>query len=144
MTSPSHTITGRFAPSPTGLLHTGSLVAATGSWLMARSMGGRWLLRMDDLDTPRLRPETEADILRTLEAFGLFWDGEISRQSRNLERYAEGFEQLKAKGLLYHCGCSRKEIAQAASAPIRMTTACTTPAPAATACAKGPTCVPGV
>jgi len=117
MQNEHQTITGRFAPSPTGLLHTGSLVAAAGSWLMARSMGGRWLLRMDDLDTPRLRPETEADILRTLEAFGLFWDGEISRQSRNLERYAEAFEQLKAKRLIYPCGCSRKEIAQAASAP---------------------------
>jgi glutamyl-Q tRNA(Asp) synthetase len=110
-------ITGRFAPSPTGLLHTGSLVAAVGSWLMAKSMGGHWLLRIDDLDTPRLKPETEAGILKTLEAFGLHWDGRISRQSEHLQEYAAAFEVLANSGLVYPCGCSRKEIAQAASAP---------------------------
>lgn len=117
MITSSPNITGRFAPSPTGLLHTGSLVAATGSWLMAKSMGGRWLLRIDDLDTPRLKPDTVDDILKTLENFGLYWDGEISHQSNHLQDYAEAFEYLKQEGLIYPCGCSRKEIAQTASAP---------------------------
>ncbi|HPX60384.1 MAG TPA: tRNA glutamyl-Q(34) synthetase GluQRS [Deltaproteobacteria bacterium] len=117
MTSPPHKITGRFAPSPTGLLHIGSLVAATGSWLMARSAGGRWLLRIDDLDTPRLKPETVDDILRTLEAFALTWDGEISWQSRNQDAYIAAFERLKDKEVIFPCGCSRKEIALSASAP---------------------------
>ncbi len=116
-TSSPKTITGRFAPSPTGLLHTGSLVAAVGSWLMSKSMGGRWLLRIDDLDAPRLKPETVDHILRTLEAFSLTWDGEISWQSRHLQEYFAAFETLKQKGLIFACGCSRKEIAQTASAP---------------------------
>jgi len=110
-------IIGRFAPSPTGPLHTGSLVAAVGSWLMARSRGGRWLLRIDDLDGPRCRQEYEADILRTLERFGLYWDGEISRQSANTEQYAAAFEALRQIGAVYPCGCSRAEIARIASAP---------------------------
>lgn len=110
-------ITGRFAPSPTGALHTGSLAAAAGSWLMARSAGGRWLLRMDDLDTPRQMPGMADDILRTLEDFGLLWDGEISWQSRHREEYRLAFEGLQRQGLIYACGCSRREIAQAASAP---------------------------
>jgi glutamyl-Q tRNA(Asp) synthetase len=110
-------ITGRFAPSPTGALHTGSLVAAVGSWLMAKSSGGRWLLRMDDLDTPRQVAGMAGDILRTLEDFGLEWDGEVSWQSRHRDAYQQAFEQLQQQGLIYPCGCSRKEIAQAASAP---------------------------
>lgn len=110
-------ITGRFAPSPTGPLHSGSLVAAVGSWLMARSAGGRWLLRIDDLDTPRQQPGMVDDILATLESFGLSWDGELSWQSRHRRFYEEAFERLRAQGAIYPCGCSRKEIAQAASAP---------------------------
>lgn len=110
-------VRGRFAPSPTGPLHTGSLVAAVGSWLMAKSKGGDWLLRIDDLDTPRCRPEFEDDILKTLELFGLYWDGAISRQSSNSEKYAEAFECLRNTGAVYPCGCSRAEIAQVASAP---------------------------
>lgn len=113
----SDTITGRFAPSPTGALHTGSLVAAVGSWLMAKSAGGRWLLRMDDLDTPRQVAGMEDDIMRTLEDYGLEWDGEISRQSRHLDRYQQAFEQLQQLGVIYPCCCSRKEISQTASAP---------------------------
>ena len=109
--------TGRFAPSPTGALHTGSLVAAVGSWLMARSAGGRWLLRMDDLDAPRQVAGMADDILRTLEDFGLQWDGEITWQSRHRDAYRQAFEQLRQQGLIYPCGCSRKEIAQSASAP---------------------------
>ena len=108
---------GRFAPSPTGALHTGSLVAAVGSWLMAKSAGGRWLLRMDDLDTPRQVAGMSDDIRQTLENFGLQWDGEISWQSRHLYAYRQAFEQLTQQGLIYPCGCSRREIAQASSAP---------------------------
>lgn len=108
---------GRFAPSPTGALHTGSLVAAVGSWLMARSRNGRWLLRIDDLDTQRRTQGMADDIMRTLERFGLVWDGEVSRQSRHVEAYEKAFVMLADRGLVYPCGCSRKEIALAASAP---------------------------
>jgi glutamyl-Q tRNA(Asp) synthetase len=117
MEAESNLITGRFAPSPTGALHTGSLAAAAGSWLMARSAGGRWLLRMDDLDTPRQVAGMADDILRTLEDFGLQWDGGITWQSRNREAYRQAFEQLQQGGWIYPCGCSRKEIARTASAP---------------------------
>lgn len=108
---------GRFAPSPTGPLHRGSLVAAVGSWLVARSCGGSWLLRIDDLDTPRCRPEFEDDILRTLEQFGLCWDGGITRQSDNATAYAAAFERLRELEVVYPCSCSRAEIARSASAP---------------------------
>ncbi len=117
MNNPTDQTVGRFAPSPTGALHTGSLVAAVGSWLMARSRGGRWLLRIDDLDTPRLVPRMADDIMRTLESFGLVWDGEVSRQSRHIQAYELAFVQLAERGLVYPCGCSRREIAKAASAP---------------------------
>jgi glutamyl-Q tRNA(Asp) synthetase len=116
MTLPTPTI-GRFAPSPTGALHVGSLAAAAGSWLMARRTGGRWLVRLDDLDTPRQVPGMADDILATLEEFGLWWDGEVARQSAHLAAYEAAFERLAALGLVYPCGCSRKEIAGAASAP---------------------------
>lgn len=110
-------LVGRFAPSPTGPLHAGSLVAAVGSWLMVKKLGGCWQLRIDDLDTPRCRKEYEDDILRTLERFGLWWDGGISRQSSNEAAYTEAFEQLRKLGVVYPCGCSRAEIARSASAP---------------------------
>ena len=115
-TDPAQVI-GRFAPSPTGPLHLGSLVAAVGSWLMAKSAGGQWLLRIDDLDGPRCRQEFEDDILRTLERFGLYWDGSITRQSDNGAAYAEAFERLRELGAVYPCSCSRAEIARSASAP---------------------------
>jgi glutamyl-Q tRNA(Asp) synthetase len=108
---------GRFAPSPTGALHTGSLVAAVGSYLIAKHAGGRWLLRLDDLDTPRQVVGMADDTMRTLEAFGLLWDGEVARQSRHLSDYQQAFEALQRAGVTYPCGCSRREIAQAASAP---------------------------
>ncbi len=108
---------GRFAPSPTGALHIGSLATAVGSWLLTKSAGGRWLLRIDDLDAPRQVPGMVDDIRRTLEDFGLFWDGEISWQSRHVEAYQQAFDELLSQGRVYPCGCSRKEIAQAASAP---------------------------
>lgn len=116
-TKPSLPIIGRFAPSPTGCLHSGSLVAAVGSYLMAKRCSGRWLLRLDDLDTARQVTGMADDIRRTLESFGLFWDGEVACQSRNGDAYRQAFERLQQQGLLYPCGCSRKEIARAASAP---------------------------
>src|SRR3990170_8514898 len=78
---------GRFAPSPTGLLHLGSLLAATGSYLQARARGGTWLLRIEDLDTPRIVPGAADQILRTLEHFGFEWDGPVTRQSDRLDLY---------------------------------------------------------
>lgn len=110
-------IIGRFAPSPTGPLHTGSLVAAVGSLLAAKQRGGRWLVRIDDLDRPRCRQEFEDDILRTLERFALHWDGAVSRQSSHDADYAAAFEQLRKLAAVYPCGCSRAEIARMASAP---------------------------
>src|ERR1700730_7838250 len=85
---------GRFAPSPTGSLHLGSLVAAVGSFLDARKAGGRWLLRMEDLDTSRVIPGCSDEMLRTLESFGLHWDGEVEFQSRRTPLYAEALETL--------------------------------------------------
>ena len=114
---PPPVTTGRFAPSPTGPLHLGSLVAAVGSWLFARSIGGRWLLRMDDLDSPRIIPGMADDILRTLEVLGLQWDGPVVWQSRRTEEYENACRELRGKGLLYPCGCSRAELARSASAP---------------------------
>jgi len=108
---------GRFAPSPTGPLHLGSLVAAVGSFVMAQREGGRWLLRMEDLDQPRVVPGMADDILRTLEILGLEWDGEIVWQSRRQEAYRAALERLTSDGVAYPCGCSRAEIARIASAP---------------------------
>jgi glutamyl-Q tRNA(Asp) synthetase len=102
---------GRFAPSPTGPLHFGSMVAAVGSFLEARHRGGEWLVRMEDLDSPREAPGAADDILRTLEAFGLHWDGEVVYQSRRHALYAEALEKLQAQDALYACACSRREIA---------------------------------
>lgn len=108
---------GRFAPSPTGCLHAGSLTTAVGSWLMARRNSGKWLLRMDDLDTPRVVPGMADDIQRTLESFSLYWDGSVSWQSQHLEAYEQAFTELKNKNLIYPCYCSRKEILLSSSAP---------------------------
>ena len=108
---------GRFAPSPTGPLHFGSLVAAVGSYLDARAHGGEWLLRMEDVDTPRNVPGAAAGILATLEAYGFEWDGPVLWQSRRFEAYAAALERLIAAGLAYGCTCSRKEIADSGSHP---------------------------
>ena len=110
-------VTGRFAPSPTGALHSGSLVAAVGSFLMAKRAGGRWLVRLDDLDAPRQVPGMADDILRTLESFGLLWDGDVARQSLHLQEYQQAFDELQQQGMLYPCCCSRKELAMMSSAP---------------------------
>jgi len=106
---------GRFAPSPTGPLHFGSLVAAVGSYLDAHAQGGAWLVRMEDVDAPRNVAGAAAGILATLEAFGFEWDGPVLRQSTRLEAYRAALERLQAAGLAYGCACSRKEIADSAS-----------------------------
>jgi glutamyl-Q tRNA(Asp) synthetase len=107
------TCRGRFAPSPSGPLHFGSLVAALGSCLEARSRQGEWLLRMEDLDPPREEPGAADTILRTLEAFGFAWDGEVLYQSRRQEAYHAAAEELIARGEAYPCACSRREVAAA-------------------------------
>lgn len=109
---------GRFAPSPSGPLHFGSLVAAVGSYLDARSRGGEWLVRIEDLDPPREKPGSAAAILRTLEAFGFEWDGEVLYQSGRSGRYREMLAELQADRYAYPCCCSRKEIADSAVAGI--------------------------
>jgi glutamyl-Q tRNA(Asp) synthetase len=102
---------GRFAPTPSGYLHFGSLVAALASYLDARAAGGRWLLRMEDLDPPREVPGAQAAILRTLENCGFEWDDEPVRQSDRLDQYAAQVESLLAQGLAYACTCSRRQLA---------------------------------
>ena len=108
---------GRFAPSPTGPLHFGSLVAALASCLEARMRGGAWLLRMEDVDAPRCSKAAAAGILRTLERLGFAWDGDVMVQSRRSARYRELLEGLKAAGLAYPCACTRRELADSALAP---------------------------
>lgn len=108
---------GRFAPSPTGPLHFGSLVAAVGSFLDARAHGGEWLLRMEDVDTPRNVAGAAEGILATLEAYGFEWDGPVLWQSTRFDAYAEALQRLIDAGLAYGCGCSRKEIADSGSHP---------------------------
>ncbi|MDR6388677.1 tRNA glutamyl-Q(34) synthetase GluQRS [Paraburkholderia phenoliruptrix] len=102
---------GRFAPSPTGPLHVGSLVSALASWLDARAHGGTWLVRVEDIDGPRTVPGAAQDILATLERFGMRADEPPVWQSTRIARYQEALEQLKAAGFVYPCGCTRKEIA---------------------------------
>lgn len=105
---------GRFAPTPSGPLHFGSLVAALGSCLEARRHGGEWLLRIEDVDPPRVVPGAADAILRTLEAFGFEWDGPVVYQSRRLAAYRDALDALQRQELVYACTCSRKRIAAAA------------------------------
>jgi glutamyl-Q tRNA(Asp) synthetase len=105
---------GRFAPSPTGPLHFGSLVAAVGSYLQARTHRGEWLVRMEDLDPPREMPGMADHILKTLAAYGFEWDGEIQYQSRRSEAYEITLSQLREADQLYPCACTRKEITDSA------------------------------
>jgi glutamyl-Q tRNA(Asp) synthetase len=109
---------GRFAPSPSGPLHFGSLVAAVASYLEARARNGTWLVRMEDLDTPRVVRGAADDILRTLEACGMEWDGPIVYQSTRTEAYHRALHELRRRGALYACACSRREIADSAVAGI--------------------------
>lgn len=106
-------IVGRFAPSPTGPLHMGSLVAALASFCDARSRGGRWLVRIEDVDAPRSRPGAERAIMDALVHYGFRWDGEVVRQSERTAHYARALERLQSMGLVYACACTRRDLEQA-------------------------------
>lgn len=110
-------ITGRYAPSPTGDLHLGNLRTALVAWLHTRLRNGTFLLRMEDLDTPRVVAGSADQILRDLQWLGIDWDGEVVYQSERSSLYREALELLVTEGLVYPCFCSRKDIRQAASAP---------------------------
>lgn len=101
---------GRFAPSPSGLLHAGSIATALGSWLDARASNGTWLIRIEDLDTPRNQIGADQEILRQLSQFGLESDEPVIWQSKSLERYQNALEHLVERDLAYPCKCSRKDI----------------------------------
>jgi len=111
-------MSGRFAPSPTGPLHLGSLAAAAGSWLFARTAGVPWLVRMEDIDTPRVVPGAAGEILAALRRYALDWDGEVVWQSRRTSLYEQALRELRAKDLVYDCACSRADLQRAASAPL--------------------------
>ena len=102
--------TTRFAPSPTGRLHKGHAFSALTAWSAARAVGGRFLLRIEDIDASRCRPEYEAAILEDLAWLGLDWDGPVRRQSEHLGAYADAIAQLERRGLLYRCFRTRREI----------------------------------
>ena len=105
---------GRFAPTPSGPAHLGTMLAAVGSYLQARAKHGEWHVRIDDIDPPREVPGAADSILHTLEQYGLHWDGEVVYQSRRLDAYHDALQQLIAQGVAYECSCSRKQIQQAA------------------------------
>jgi glutamyl-Q tRNA(Asp) synthetase len=104
---------GRFAPTPSGPLHFGSLVAATGSYLEAKAKGGEWHVRIDDLDPPRVAPGAVDAILHCLETLGFEWDGAVTFQSPRRDAYHAALHRLTAHGLVYPCSCSRKDLAEA-------------------------------
>lgn len=106
---------GRFAPTPTGPLHFGSLIAAVASYCDARAAGGQWLLRMEDLDPPREMPGAARRIIEQLKAYGFTWDGEVLYQSSRLHAYHDAIAQLQAAGHLFWCNCSRSELARTGS-----------------------------
>lgn len=108
---------GRFAPSPTGALHVGNLRTAMLAWLFARSSGGRFIVRMEDLDAVVARPEHERGQLEDLVSLGVDWDGEVVRQSERRDRYEDAISELDAARRTYPCYCTRREIRDAASAP---------------------------
>jgi len=110
-TLPTGRIRGRFAPSPTGPLHFGSLVAALGSFLEARHQGGEWWVRMEDVDVPRTVPGSAEAILRTLERCGLLWDGLVLYQSQRTAHYQAALDELLCAGLAYPCSCTRRDLA---------------------------------
>ncbi|MGI9204699.1 MAG: tRNA glutamyl-Q(34) synthetase GluQRS [Woeseiaceae bacterium] len=109
---------GRFAPSPTGALHFGSLLAAVASYLQAKSLGGRWLLRIEDIDPPREQPGADSLIIDTLAAFGFEWDEPVSYQSQFTARHETLVEQLIATGAAYPCSCSRRDLSDAPRGPL--------------------------
>ena len=105
------TYRGRFAPSPTGPLHFGSLVAALASWLDAKSNNGEWLVRIEDIDPPRVVPSSASQILKSLELHGLVWDQQVIYQSQQQDLYKEAVQQLTLLDRLYRCSCSRTDLA---------------------------------
>ena len=109
---------GRFAPSPTGPLHFGSLVAAVASYLDARAAAGRWLLRIEDIDPPRAQAGAADDIVRTLDEFGFEWDGPVIYQSASEAQHRAALESLRDRGLTYACRCSRRDLATAEAGPL--------------------------
>ena len=109
---------GRFAPAPTGPLHLGSLVAAVGSYLFARAAGGRWLVRIEDLDTLRVVRGADGEILEALNRYGLAWDGDPQYQSRRTALYDAALAHLRGSARLFDCGCSRSDLQRAGSAPL--------------------------
>jgi glutamyl-Q tRNA(Asp) synthetase len=117
-TRQSDAYVGRFAPSPTGPLHFGSLIAAIASYLQARQAGGRWLLRIEDIDPPREQPGSDKLILDVLEAYGFEWDGPVSYQSSFRDKHIETIEQLIASGFAYRCSCSRRDLAHVPKGPL--------------------------
>lgn len=108
MSSPPYI--GRFAPSPTGPLHFGSLVAAVGSYCDARAAAGKWLLRIEDIDPPREVPGATTHILQQLDAYGLEWDGDVLYQHTRLAAYQVALEQLQQQNHVFWCSCSRKDL----------------------------------
>lgn len=110
-------VVGRFAPSPTGPLHFGTLLAALGSYLLAKRSGGNWLLRIEDLDPPRVIPGAAETMIRLLETLGFEWDGAIVYQGQRFERYRQVLQQLRAQGRVFDCNCSRREILASAPHP---------------------------
>ncbi|MEE4254670.1 MAG: tRNA glutamyl-Q(34) synthetase GluQRS [Desulfuromusa sp.] len=114
---PLRLIVGRFAPSPTGPLHFGTLLAALGSYLAAKCLAGHWLLRIEDLDPPRVIPGAAEAMVRLLEQLGFEWDGAIVYQSKRFERYRQILVQLRTQGQVFDCSCTRREILASAPHP---------------------------
>ncbi|MGV6850740.1 MAG: tRNA glutamyl-Q(34) synthetase GluQRS [bacterium] len=110
-------IIGRFAPSPSGPLHLGSVVAAVGSWMAARIHNGQWKLRIEDIDKPRAIKGADKIIISELQRLGLEWDGPILYQSQRLDAYSEALEKLKSSDLIYACQCTRKQLAESSIYP---------------------------
>ena len=115
--SPQPRYRGRYAPSPTGPLHFGSLVAAVASYCDAKAAQGEWLVRIEDVDLPRAQRGADDAILATLERYGFAWDGPVVRQSERTALYAAAVERLRAVGDIYECACSRRELETAAIGP---------------------------
>jgi len=109
---------GRFAPSPTGPLHFGSLLAAVASYLQARCAGGRWLVRVEDIDPPREQPGAQQQIIAALESYGFEWFGPVLYQSASETKHRAAVLRLLDQGLAYHCGCSRSDLADAGIGPL--------------------------
>lgn len=109
---------GRFAPSPTGPLHVGSLLAAVASYLEARRHGGRWLVRIDDIDPPREQPGASDSILTVLARYGFAWDGDVIYQSQSDTEQRAAVQRLRDSGQAYRCGCSRRDLEDAAQGPL--------------------------